>query len=345
MRIAVLGASGYSGLELVRLLVRHPESEIVALTSEQRAGEAVADAYPALRGLLDLRFEPADPERLAGRVDFVLAALPHHVSAPHVAGLRKHGLPVVDLSADYRLRDLARYEAAYGTHQAPEIFGQAVYGLPELHREAIRESGFVAAAGCYPTSVLVPLVPFLRAGAVEPTPIHVDAKSGVSGAGRKVDAAFLFAEVDENCRAYNVGGGHRHVPEIEEQASAAAGAEVRIAFTPHLLPTIRGIVTSVYARPRRPLAGAEARAILEEAYGSEPFVRVLPEGALPSLAAVRGTNFCDVQAVVDQRTGSLLLLSALDNLCKGAAGQMIQCMNLMRGLPEETALAEAALQP
>jgi N-acetyl-gamma-glutamyl-phosphate reductase len=344
MKVAVVGASGYTGLELLRILLRHPEVELVAATSEQRAGRPVAESFPSLAGLCDLAFEALDPGALEGRAELVFACLPHAASAPSVARLREAGIAVVDLSADFRLGDMAAYTAAYGEHGAPDWFGKAVYGLPELHRAALAGCDFVAAPGCYPTSVLLPLAPFLRAGWVEPT-VLVDAKSGVSGAGRKVEAGYLFAEVDENVRAYKVGGVHRHVPEMEEQASRLAGEAVRLTFVPHLLPTIRGIATSVFVRPTRGIGPAEAREVLAEAYADEPFVRVLPEGATPSLAAVRGSNFCDVQAVVDERTGALVLLATLDNLVKGASGQAVQCLNLMRGLPETTGLLEAPLVP
>jgi N-acetyl-gamma-glutamyl-phosphate reductase len=345
MRVAVLGASGYTGLELLRILLRHPKAELVAVSSEQRAGVLVSDAFPSLRGLLELRFEAAEPERLAGRADVVFTALPHAASAPIVALLRKAGLPVIDLSADFRLRNAEAYARWYGPHPAPELFGKAVYGLPELRREEIRHAEFVAAPGCYPTSVLLPLAPFLRAGVIETATILADAKSGVSGAGRTLEEPYLFAELDENCRAYKVGGSHRHVPEMEQEASALAGEPVRIGFVPHLLPAIRGIAASIYARPKRKLGADEARAILAAAYRGERFVRVLPPGETPSLASVRGSNFCDVAATVDERTGLLVLLCSLDNLVKGAGGQGVQCMNLMRGLPEETGLAEAPLVP
>ncbi len=344
MKVAVVGASGYTGLELLRILLRHPRTEIVAVTSEQRAGLPLGEAFPSLAGLSDLCFERAEPAALAGRADLCFTCLPHAASAPSVAELRKAGVAVVDLSADFRLADPATYERAYGPHGAPELFGAAVYGLPELHREALADCDFVASPGCYPTSVLLPLVPFLRRGLVEPR-VLVDSKSGVSGAGRKLEAGFLFAEIDENVSAYKVGGVHRHVPEMEEQGSLAAGEDVVVTFVPHLLPTIRGIATTVFTRPRTSLPQAEARAVLEEAYAEEPFVRVLPEGATPSLAGVRGSNFCDVQAVMDERTGSLILLAALDNLVKGASGQAVQAMNLMRGFPETEALLEAPLVP
>jgi N-acetyl-gamma-glutamyl-phosphate reductase len=344
MKVAVVGASGYTGLELLRILLRHPVFELALVTSEQRSGRQVGDAFPSLRGSLDLCFESADPAALAGRVELAFTALPHAASAPLVARLRESGVAVVDLSADFRLRDPAVYSAFYGAHPAPQLLGSAVYGLPELHREALRGAELVAAPGCYPTSVLLPLVPFLRADLIEHD-VWIDARSGVSGAGRKVEAGFLFAEVDENCSAYKVGAVHRHVPEIEQEASAAAGGPVRATLVPYLLPTIRGIAATLFVRPRRKLSAAEARAVLDDAWRGERFVRVLPSGETPSLASVRGSNFCDVAAFADERSGTLILLSALDNLVKGAAGQAVQCANLMRGLPEEAGLLEAPLVP
>ena len=345
MKVAVVGASGYTGLELLRILLRHPQFEIAAVTSEQRAGQPVGEAFPALRGQLDLAFEAAEPSALAGRVELAFTALPHTASAPRVRALREAGVAVADLSADFRLRDPQTYRRWYGEHAAPELLGSAIYGLPELYREALRGAQLVAVPGCYPTSVLLPLAPLLRARLVEPTGLHVDAKSGVSGAGRTLEAAYLFAELDGNCRAYKPGHAHRHAPEIEQEAAVAAGAEARITFVPHLLPTVRGIAASVYARPSERCTPEAARAALEEAYRGERFVRVLPAGETPSLQAVRGSNFCDVAVVYDARNDTLVLLSALDNLVKGASGQAVQCANLMCGLPEETGLLEAPLVP
>ena len=345
LRVAVVGASGYTGLELLRILWRHPDAEISALTSRQHAGRALSDLYPAFRGLLDLRFEVLDPSSLARRVDFAFVALPHGAAAPVVRELLAQGLRVIDLSADFRLRDLDAYRSWYGEHPVPELLGEAVYGLPELHRPALRTARLVAAPGCYPTSVLLPLAPLLRRGGFAWDTVAVDAKSGVSGAGRRVEEAYLFAEIDENCRAYGVGGEHRHVPEMEEQASLAARSAVRVAFVPHLLPTTRGIVTSIYLRPIRPTARATLCEELEKCYSGEPFVRVLPEGELPRLAAVRGSNFCDLAAAVDARTGLVILLSALDNLVKGAGGQAVQCLNIMAGIDERRGLWESPLLP
>ncbi len=345
MRVGVFGASGYAGLELLRILLRHPTFELAAVTSEKRAGQPVGDAFPSLRGQLDLAFEASDPERVAERIELAFTALPHSASAPTVAALRKAGVAVADLSADFRLRSPEVYRAWYGEHPAPELLAEAVYGLPELHRDDLRGAGLVACPGCYPTGALLPLVPFLRAGLVETTGIVVDAKSGISGAGRKIEAGYLFAELDENAAAYKVGRAHRHGPELEQEASGAAGEEVCASFVPQLIPTIRGILTSVYARTRQPMSAVEAHGVLDKAYAGERFVRVLPVGETPSLAAVRGSNFCDVAAFDDERNGVLILLSALDNLGKGAAGQAVQCANLMRGLPEESGLLEAPLFP
>jgi N-acetyl-gamma-glutamyl-phosphate reductase len=344
LKVAIIGASGYTGLELLRVVLRHPQLELVAATSEQRAGKPVGEAIPALRGLLDLVFETANPEAIAQRAELVFTALPHAASAPTVAALRKAGVRVIDLSADFRLRDPRVYAEWYGEHKAPELFGRAVYGLPEVYADELRSAELVAAPGCYPTSALLPMLPFLRAGWIEHAPIFVDSKSGVSGAGRKLEADYLFAELDGNVHAYKVAK-HRHGVEIEQEASSAAGTPVAVTFVPHLIPMIRGIATSVLVRPRRRLQSDEVQQLLRDAYADKPFVRVLPPGETPSTAAVRGSNFCDVAAICDERHGTLVLLSALDNLVKGSGGQAVQCLNLMQGWPEDCGLREAPLVP
>ncbi len=345
MRVAVIGASGYTGLELLRILARHPEFEVCVATSEQRAGTPVAEGFPSLRGIVDVDFEANDPAAIADRVDLAFTALPHAASASTVLVLRKAGVRVLDLSADFRLRDVDTYRAWYGDHPAPELIETAVYGLPELYRERIAKTDLVAVPGCYPTSALLPLVPFLKQGLVATEGIVIDSKSGVSGAGRKLDEQFLFAELDDNCFSYKVGNQHRHVPELEQEAGFAADSDISITFVPHLLPTIRGILTSIYLRPNSPMTTEQAHRVLEEAYVHERFVRVLPLGQTPSLASVRGSNFCDVAAVCDERTNTLILLAALDNLVKGASGGAVQSANVMCGFPEETALLEAPLVP
>lgn len=344
MRVAVVGASGYTGLELVRIVLRHPELELAVVTSEQRAGQPAGDCFPALRGLTDLKFEANDPEALAGRVDAAFCALPHAASAPTVAAIRRAGIEAFDLSADFRLRDLEVYEAWYGAHKAPELFGQAVYGMPEIYRDEIRSAHMIAAPGCYPTGALLAMLPFLREGVVETGGIFVDSKSGVSGAGRSLQDGFLFAELDGNSHAYKVAS-HRHGPEMEQEASLAAGEPVQITFVPYLIPAIRGIATSVLMRARGSLSGVRAQEILQAAYAAEPFVRVLPHGEVPKLQSVKGSNFCDVAVTVDERTGNVVVLSAIDNLVKGSGGQAVQCLNIMQGWPETTGLLEMALVP
>jgi N-acetyl-gamma-glutamyl-phosphate reductase len=345
LRVAVLGASGYTGLEVLRLVLRHPRLTLAIATSEQRAGVPVGDAFPALRALTDVRFEALDAASVPGRADVAFSCLHAGVAALAVTTLRKAGLPVVDLSADFRFSDLATYESAYGKHKAPELVGQAVFGLPELHRAEIARAGLVAAAGCHVTSALLAMVPFLRADLVEHEPaVVVDTKTGVSGAGRTLDEGYLFSELDGNLRAYKVAS-HRHAPEMEQEASLAAGRPVAITFVPHLLPVVRGLAASVYLRPKRKLSAEDARAVLADAYRADPFVRVLPVGEVPSLQSVRGSNFCDVAAFVDERNGTLIALATLDNLVKGASGQMVQCLNLMQGWPETLGLLEAPLVP
>lgn len=345
MRVAVIGASGYVGLELMRILARHAEFEVVAATSEQRAGTHVADAFPSLRGLYDLELEANDPASIAERVDLAFVALPHAASAPTVVALREAGVRVFDTSADFRLNDVQTYAEWYGDHPAPQLLGTAVYGLPELYREQLVDAQLVAVPGCFPTGALLALAPFLKAGLVETDSVIVDSKTGVSGAGRKLAEQFLFAELDDNSWAYNIGNRHRHVPEMEQEASAAAGCDVTVTFTPHLMPTIRGILTTVYVRPKSSLSAEDARRVYEKAYANERFVRLLPADTAPSLAAVRGSNFCDVNAFADQRTGTLILMSSIDNLVKGASGGAVQSANTACGLPETLGLLEAPLVP
>jgi len=344
VRVGIVGASGYTGLELLRGVLRHPEFELTAVTSEQRAGMPVGEAFAAFRGLVDLDFESVDPGSLAKRLDLAFVALPHGTSAGVVSALHKAGVAVVDLSADFRLRSVETFEAWYGAHQAPELFGQAVYGLPEVYGDLLAGAQLIAAPGCYPTSAILPAAPFLRDGCVETRGLVVDSKSGVSGAGRKLDDGLLMAEIGENARAYGVAA-HRHAPEIEQELAQAAEGPVLVSFVPHLIPTVRGILTSVFMRPTRSLSTADARGLLEATYADAPFVRVLPEGEFPSLQAVRGSNFCDVAAVSDERSGTLIVLSALDNLVKGSGGQAIQCVNLAQGWPETTGLLEAPWLP
>jgi N-acetyl-gamma-glutamyl-phosphate reductase len=344
MKVGVIGASGYTGLELLRIVHRHPRLELAAATSEQKAGQPVGDAYPSLRGVVDATFESLDPAALAGRIDVAFLCLPHATAAPVAAVLHKAGVLVVDISADFRLTDPDTYEAWYGPHGAPELFGQGVYGLPELYRKELVGASLIATAGCYPTAALVPMLPLLREGVVEPGPVVVDAKSGVSGAGRSLADPYLFAELDGNVQAYKVAN-HRHQPEMEQEASIAAGEPVSVTFVPQLLPLVRGIACSVYLRAKEGLTTEGARDVLARAYADAPFVRVLATGETPALAHVRGSNFCDVAVTVDDRNGTVVALSAIDNLVKGAVGQGVQCLNLSLGWRETEGLEEAPLRP
>ena len=343
-RVAVIGASGYTGVELLRLLAGHPQVTVSCVTSRQQAGQALAEVFPSLAGVYDLTFEALEPAALAGRADLVFTAVPHQAAMAMVPELLAAGCKVVDLSADYRLRDAAVYGEWYEAHQTPELLAEAVYGLPELYREQVRLARLVANPGCYPTSIALALTPLLRAGLIDPTTLIVDSKSGTSGAGRGAKVDSLYCEVNEGFKAYGLPR-HRHTPEIEQTLSDVAGRSVTITFTPHLLPVNRGILSTCYATLAADVSLAQLLALYREQYAGERFVRVLPEGRLPNISQVRGSNFCDIGLAVDPRTRRVVALAAIDNLVKGAAGQALQNMNLMLGLNEGLGLAGAALFP
>ena len=340
-KVVIVGASGYSGEELVRLLSRHPHAEMVALTSRQLAGQMLASVYPrfAATRYAGLKFIGSTTEAiLATGARIVFLALPHGVAAEYAAPLVKAGLKVLDLSADFRIKNLATYEEFYGEkHHAPELAAISVYGLPEIYREQIRAAQLVACPGCYPTSILLPLIPLLRRRLLKPQSICVFSMSGVSGAGRNAKTDYLFAECNESVRAYSVPK-HRHLAEIEQELSSAAGSSVVINFTPHLVPVNRGIHTTIYAAPEDGIEAWHIANAWNEEYGSAKFVRLLGENELPDTKNVTGTNFVDIAMRHDARTGRFVLLSAEDNLVKGAAGQAVQCLNILCGWPEETAL-------
>jgi len=330
VRVAVVGATGYSGAELVRLLARHPNVRIEVVTSEQAAGRALGDVHRTL-GFLGLELEAVDAAAIAGRVDFAFTALPHGASTPVVATLVEKGVRVIDVGADFRFHDLDVYEKWYGAHGAPALAAEAVYGLVEHARDAIKDARLVGNPGCYPTSALMPLLPLadhIRG------PVFVDSKSGTSGAGRAAKVDQLFAEVTENLRPYGVAK-HRHQPEIAEQLSDRAGTRRPVVFTPQLLPIARGILTTVYADIAQDV---DVDALLRDAYADEPFVRLLDGGAMPEPRSVRGTNMVEIASVRDEETGRVVLVSAIDNLGKGAAGQAVQNLNCMIGVPETTGL-------
>ncbi len=340
-RVAIAGASGYTGLELLRILLRHPDVEITAVTSEKHEGRPVAEVFPGLLDARGLVCRSLNPEELARMADVIFTALPHKTAMGVVAALVKTGKKVVDLSADFRFKDARTFESFYGRHTHPELLSKAVYGLPELHRAEIRRAQLVANPGCYPTGAILALAPLLKADLIDLDPIIVDAKSGVSGAGRAAILDHLFSEVHGGVKAYQVGE-HRHTPEMEQELSRAAGHSVRVTFTPHLIPMDRGILSTIYVHPK---TGAELQDAYAAAYADEPFVRVLPPGQIPATAHVLGSNYAFIGFKADLRTGRTVVVSAIDNLVKGASGLAVQNMNLLFGLDETAGLSQLPLFP
>ena len=341
-QVAIIGASGYSGEELVRLLLNHPHVELAAVTSRQNAGQTLAQVFPKFAShplSKTLRFTEPKAERLAKQADVVFLALPHGVAAEYAVPLLDAGCVVIDLSADFRLKSAEIYKEFYAhDHPAPELLKKSVYGLPEIYREQIKKALLIASPGCYPTSILLPAIPLLKAGLIKPAGIIADSLSGVSGAGRKAEADYLFCECNESVRPYSVPK-HRHLSEIEEQLSLAAGAGITIQFTPHLIPVNRGILTTLYLAPADKSVDAEKiSACYRKAYGNEPFVRLLDGKNLPDTKNVTGTNVIEIAWRLDPRTGRLIVMSAEDNLVKGASGQAIQSLNLLCGFPETAGL-------
>ncbi len=340
VKAAIVGASGYSGEELVSLLARHPQVEIVAVTSRQSAGQTVAEVFPrmAAAGIADMKFvEPSVDVLKKSGATTVFLALPHGLAAEFAAPLRHAGLQVVDLSADFRLKSTEVFAEFYGEkHPAPALLAESVYALPEVcGAAAMKGAGLLACPGCYPTSILVPLVPLLRRKLIEPDSIVINSLSGVSGAGRKADVALLFAECNESLRAYGVPK-HRHLSEIEQELSAAAGEKLMVSFTPHLIPVTRGMISTIVVKPAKGGDAKSVEAAWREDYQGRPFVRIVPH--LPDSKHVTNTNFIDMAVREDARTGRLLLFSAIDNLGKGAAAQAVQAFNLSQGWDEATGL-------
>ena len=341
VNVAVAGASGYSGQELIRILVRHPGVELVCVTSRQHAGRTLGEVYPRFHGrkFANLKFTASDAAAVAASgAQFVFLALPHGLAHEYALPLLDAGLRVIDLSADFRLKDPAVYEEFYKErHPAPALLARSVYGLPELYRDQIRTASLVAAPGCYPTSILLPLLPLVRQRLIDPKSIVVASMSGVSGAGRKAEIDYLFCECNESARAYGVPK-HRHLSEIEQELTTAAGEPIVISFTPHLIPVNRGIVTTTYATLGAGVGIRDVTGALTGAWRNEPFIRLMGETGSADVKNVAHTNFIDIAWRHDPRTGRVILMSAEDNLVKGAAGQAVQCFNLMCGLTETVAL-------
>jgi N-acetyl-gamma-glutamyl-phosphate reductase len=341
--LAVVGASGYAGAELVRILLQHPHVRLAGLYAQRKAGEEIAHDFPQLAGVIDGKYRAFDADAIAAESQVAFLALPHGDSARAARDLVARGVTVLDLSADLRLRALDVYKQWYGEHHAPELLPQAVYGLVERHRDALRTARLVAVPGCYPTAAILSLAPLLDAELISPDGIIIDAKSGTSGAGRDAQRSTHFSEIAEGVRAYKIAA-HRHTPEIEQELERAAGRSLRVTFTPHLMPMIRGILSTAYALPtdaNRP-AAAYVDA-LRRAYTDEPFVTVVDHP--PDTTHVRGCNRVQIGAWYDARAGRVIVCGVIDNLVKGAAGQAVQCLNVLRGWPETTALEATGLFP
>ncbi len=341
IKVAIVGGTGYTGVELLRLLSNHPDVDIRLITSRNEAGMPVSDMFPNLRGHVDLLFSEPDDEALA-QCDVVFFATPHTVAMSSVPALLQRGVRVIDLSADFRLKDTDVWAQWYNTpHTCPEYAEQAVYGLPELNRSEIRDAQLVAVAGCYPTAVQLGFYPLLKAGLIDPMRLIADAKSGTSGAGRKAALGTLLTEAAESMKAYGVSG-HRHLPEICQTLTQMAGGDISLTFVPHLTPMIRGIHATLYGSLQRQV---DLQALFEQHYADEPFVDVMPAGAHPETRSVRGANVCRLAVHQPQGENTVVVLSVIDNLVKGASGQAIQCMNIMFGLTETQGLHNIATLP
>jgi len=342
IKVGIVGGTGYTGVELLRLLARHPQVELAAITSRKETGMKVADMFPNLRGRVKLAF--SDPEQAGlDKCDVVFFATPNGVAMQQTRALLEAGVKVIDLAADFRLKDVKEGESWYKMeHACPDLVGEAVYGLPEINRAAIKGARLIANPGCYPTAVQLGFLPLIEAGLVDTSHLVADAKSGVSGAGRKAETHILFAEAADNFKAYAVQG-HRHLPEIRQGLSIAAGHKVGLTFVPHLTPLIRGIHATLYAR----LGDKEAdvQALYEKRYHDETFVDVLPAGSHPETRSVRGANICRIALHRPQGGDMVVVLSVIDNLVKGAAGQAVQNMNILFGLPEALAIDDIGLLP
>lgn len=339
IKVGIIGATGYAGVELVRLLLGHPQAQIAAVGSVSFEGKPISEVYPNLAGLFD-EVLVKDDEVLA-RSDVVFASLPHGLSEEYAARCAEAGKIFIDLGADFRLWAEENYKEWYGLdYHRPELHRAAVYALPELYREQIRGKRIIGNPGCYPTSIGLGLYPALKNGLIDPNSIIIDSKSGVTGAGRGLSQTTHYPDCNEAFSPYKVAG-HRHTPEIEQTLSDIAGGPVKVTFVPHLLPVNRGIVSTIYASLVQPMGLGEIHALYERAYAGERFVRVCPKGAVANLKNVRMSNYCDISLHLDERTGRLIVVSAIDNMVKGAAGQAIQNMNLVCGLPEETGLTMA----
>jgi N-acetyl-gamma-glutamyl-phosphate reductase len=343
-KVGIIGATGYTGLELLRFLIHHPKIEITALTSQKYAGVEIGVVFPALTNQIQIKCEELSAERISEKTDFLFTAVPHKTAMEIVPVFHRKGKRIVDLSADFRLKDANIYEKWYQTHTATDLLPESVYGLPELHREEIRTAKIVGNPGCYPTGALIGLIPLVKNGLIAHEGVVVDSKSGVSGAGRDVVLESLFCEVNEGVKAYKIFA-HRHTPEIDQELSQVARKEIRVTFVPHLIPMDRGILSTLYVRLKKKMKTEELLNIFHDFYRGEPFVRIYPKGKLPNTKDVRGSNFCDIGVAVSEPDDRAVIVTAIDNLAKGASGEAVQNMNIMLGHPESTGLDMLPLVP
>ncbi len=337
VKVAVVGGTGYAGAELVRVLSAHPHVQLSMITSRQYAGQLFSDVYPGMAGIVNLTCQGFSEEAVSEAADLVFTALPHKASMGVVPGLIRRGKRVIDLSADFRFKEPALYEAWYEPHEAKDLLKTAVYGLPELYFDEIQKASLVGNPGCYPTSVLLPLLPVIKAPFIDCGSIIADSKSGTSGAGRSVSLATHFCEVNESFKAYKVAE-HRHNPEMDEVLSHFTGRTIHVTFTPHLVPMTRGMLTTIYVGLKENISTHDMASRLDSFYADKPFVRICPVGRFPNTIYVKGTNYCDIGFQVAGGTKRLILISVIDNLVKGASGQAVQNMNIMLGLPQTAGL-------
>ncbi|MDM8543378.1 N-acetyl-gamma-glutamyl-phosphate reductase [Desulfococcaceae bacterium HSG9] len=337
IRVGIIGATGYAGAELVRLLAGHPDICLTVLTSRQYAGVKFDKVYPSMAGMLDLTCEVLDIEKVCKKADLFFLALPHKIPMELAPQFIAKGKRIIDLSADFRFSDVKRYESCYQPHSAQGLLKSSVYGLCEVYFNQIRNANLIGNPGCYPTSVLLPLIPLLKSKLVHPNSLIADSKSGVSGAGRSLSLTAHFCEVNESFKAYKVAS-HRHAPEMEEVLSRESGADIHITFVPHLVPMTRGMLTTIYTDLARDVRTEDIRDCIGSFYSGCPFVRIVPENRMPNTLNVRGSNFCDIGCKIDRANKRLIVISAIDNLVKGAAGQAVQNMNVMLGMDETKGL-------
>lgn len=337
IKVGIAGVTGYTGIELVKLISNHPKTKLCTVSSNSYNGKALTEVFPSMRGFETLICEDISVQSLSRKVDVMFLALPHKVSMKHVPELLDHKIKVIDLSADFRFSDPSAYESAYQEHSAKHLLKKSIYGLSEIYRDKIRTTNLVGNPGCYPTSILLPLIPLLKEKLIQPNGIISDSKSGVSGAGRSLSLSSHFCEVNESFMPYKIGN-HRHTPEINEILSIQSGEKISITFVPHLLPLTRGMLSTIYVDAKKDTTETKIRDAYASYYNNEPFIRILGKNSFPAISHVRGTNSCDIGVHFSEETRKITLVSAIDNLVKGAAGQAVQNMNIMFGLKDDTGL-------